>query len=90
MQLFSAYYGFGGDKIGAAETRRYGTILIVLSAAMILGSLVTHLWIPDVQHSDGRSKTLEVLARGRMGQKSRTLSRVRQRLVRRRTDAVEE
>ena len=67
VQIFSAYYKFGSSP-GKPQTRRYGTILIVFSAAMILGAAVTHFLIPNVQYMDGKqrkNKTLEVLAAGR-------------------------
>jgi len=77
VQIFSAYYKFGSSSPGKAQTKRYGTILIVFSAAMILGAVVTHFWIPDVQHKDKKSKTLEELATGRMGPRSGSVIRPR-------------
>jgi hypothetical protein len=54
---------------------------------MVLGAVVTHFWIPPVQRGDdgrgrlwgGRSETLETLALGRMGWKSRYAVRLRGR-----------
>jgi MFS transporter, PHS family, inorganic phosphate transporter len=77
VQIFSAYYKFGSSSPGKAQTKRYGTILIVFSAAMILGAVVTHFWIPDVQNKDKTSKTLEELATGRMGPRSGSVTRQR-------------
>ncbi|KAL1859218.1 hypothetical protein Plec18167_007848 [Paecilomyces lecythidis] len=81
VQIFSTYYSFGTAP-GEAQTKRYGWILIVFSAAMIVGAAVTHLWIPSVQRGDGIQKlwggdpeTLENLALGRLGRKSRYASR---------------
>ncbi len=47
--------------------KRYGTILIVFSVAMILGAVITHFWIADVQYKDKTNKALELLAVGRSG-----------------------
>jgi len=83
VQVFSLYYKFGSSSPGAESTKRYGTILIIFSAAMILGAVVTHFWIPDVQETNkgtlwsGKPKTLEVLALGRMGTRSHSVARGR-------------
>lgn len=78
VQIFSAYYKFGSSSPGAAQTKRYGIILIVFSAAMILGALVTHLWLPDVQYKDKKSKPLEALGSGLMGVNSYSVTRARE------------
>jgi hypothetical protein len=77
VQVFSAYYNIGTGG-GSDQTKRYGWILIVFSAAMILGAAVTHFFIPSVQKDNGRDKfwggktqTLETLALGRLGESSR-------------------
>ena len=78
VQIFSAYYHFGAGP-GNESTRRHGIVLIVFSACMVLGAAVTHFWIPPIQQKrNGRSKiwggkpeTLESMALGRMGRKSR-------------------
>jgi MFS transporter, PHS family, inorganic phosphate transporter len=78
VQIFGAYYKSGSSSPGKESTQRYGTILIVFSGAMILGAVVTHFWVPNVQEGrDGKSKfwggetkSLEVLARGRCGVRS--------------------
>lgn len=77
VQIFSTYYKFGTGP-GKQETRRHGWILIVFSACMIVGAVVTHFWIPRIQDKGsrarlwgGRAETLETLALGRMGRQSR-------------------
>lgn len=77
VQIFSTYYSLGTGP-GDQQTRRHGWILIVFSACMIVGSIVTHFCIPSIQRKDSRKKiwggsseTLEVLALGRMGRQSR-------------------
>ena len=77
VQIFSVYYKFGSAP-GDESTIRHGWVLIVFSACMILGAAVTHFWIPPVQRENGRGKlwggkpeTLEKLALGRMGGRSR-------------------
>ena len=74
-QLFSAYYKVGTSGADEGQTKSYGTILLVFSAAMILGAAVTHLWIPDVQDKDKKNKTLEMLATGRLGPRSQVVAR---------------
>lgn len=74
VQVFSYYYGFGSSTPGGAGTKRYGTILIVFSVVMLLGAVVTHFLIPDVQYRELdargkikaklRNRTLEKLAGG--------------------------
>lgn len=86
VQVLSAYYKFGSG-VGDEPTIRHGWILIVFSVCMVLGAVVTHFWIPPVQRGDdgrgrlwgGRSETLETLALGRMGWKSRYAVRLRGR-----------
>jgi PHS family inorganic phosphate transporter-like MFS transporter len=75
VQVFSYYYKFGSSTPGGAGTKRYGTILIVFSGVMLLGAVVTHFLIPDVQYRELdvrgkhkgklRNRTLESLAGGR-------------------------
>jgi hypothetical protein len=74
-QIFSAYYKSGISGPGEKESKSYGTILLVFSAAMILGAVVTHFWIPEVQYKDKKSKTLETLATGRLGRNSKSMRR---------------
>jgi PHS family inorganic phosphate transporter-like MFS transporter len=74
-QIFSAYYKLGRVAPGERESKEYGTILLVFSAAMILGAVVTHFWIPQVQDKDKKSKTLETLATGRLGRNSQSMKR---------------
>jgi MFS transporter, PHS family, inorganic phosphate transporter len=74
-QIFSAYYKLGKPGPGGRGDEDYGTILLVFSAAMVLGAVVTHFWIPEVQDNDKKSKTLETLATGRMGRNSQSMTR---------------
>jgi nitrate/nitrite transporter NarK len=77
VQIFSTYYHFGTGP-GSVSTFHHGIILFVFSACMIIGAAVTHFWIPNLQQRKGRNTiwggtpyTLETLALGRMGRKSR-------------------
>lgn len=89
VQIFGAYYRTGSNSPGVRETKRYGVILIVFSGIMILGSLVTHFMVPDVQEKrkgwksnwGGRTKRLEELAVGRAGKESEAMVRARRRRV---------
>lgn len=78
VQIFSTFYHFGSGP-GPDATRKHGIVLLVFSACMILGAVVTQYWIPPIQQKrNGRTKlwggtpeTLESLALGRMGRRSR-------------------
>lgn len=77
VQIFSTYYRFGTGP-GNESTIHHGIILFVFSACMVIGAAVTHFWIPPVHDNRGKSRlwggkpyTLETLALGRMGRKSR-------------------
>ncbi|KAJ5384838.1 Major facilitator superfamily domain general substrate transporter [Penicillium concentricum] len=78
VQIFSAYYHFGSGP-GNESTRKHGIVLLVFSACMVLGAVVTHFWIPPIQQRrngktklwGGKPETLESLSLGRMGRKSR-------------------
>jgi nitrate/nitrite transporter NarK len=77
VQIFSTYYHFGTGP-GSVSTFHHGIILFVFSACMIIGAAATHFWIPNLQQRKGRNMiwggtpyTLETLALGRMGHKSR-------------------
>ncbi|KAB8801913.1 hypothetical protein FH972_026734 [Carpinus fangiana] len=67
VQIFSAYYSFGASSADEEKVKLYGKTLVIFSALMIIGSIVTFAWVPDVQDKRGKSKTLEELARGRQG-----------------------
>ena len=93
VEVFSTYYHFGSGP-GPEPTRHHGIVLFVFSACMAFGAAVTHFWIPPVQQRDGRNiiwsgnpYTLETLALGRMGRKSRDAN-LRMRLSRRRAVSV--
>ena len=86
VQLFSAYYRFASASTTHQSTKRYGTIVIVFAAVMVMGALVTHFMIPDLQEKRekgsgwravGRNKTLEELALGRKGEQSQSVIRAR-------------
>ena len=90
VQLFSEYYHFGSTKLDDVSTRRYGTIIVVFAGVMLLGALVTWLWVPDMQHPRpkgsglrivGRNKALEELGLGRMGVRSESVVRARRRQI---------
>jgi hypothetical protein len=77
VQIFSTYYKFGTGP-GTTSTYHHGIILFVFSACMMIGAAVTHFWIPPLIQRKGNNKiwggkpyTLETLALGRMGRKSR-------------------
>ncbi|KAJ5094298.1 hypothetical protein N7456_010159 [Penicillium angulare] len=77
VQIFSTYYRFGGG-LGDTSIRHHGIVLFVFSACMIIGAAVTHFYIPPLQQKKGRNimwggkpYTLETMALGRMGRKSR-------------------
>lgn len=89
VQIFSTYYHFGTGP-GAVSTQHHGIILFVFSACMVIGAVVTHFWIPSLQQNKGKNRiwggkpyTLETMALGRMGGKSRDAG-VRKRATRRR------
>ena len=87
VQIFSSYYRLGSSTPGVSETKRYGVVLIVFSAIMVVGSVVTHFTIPDVQRKrpglkrnwGGETRTLEELAVGRAGTGSDVVMRARRR-----------
>lgn len=78
VQIFSTYYHFGSGP-GNTATRKHGIVLLVFSACMVLGAVVTHFWIPPIQQKrngktklwGGKPETLESMSLGRMGRKSR-------------------
>lgn len=89
VQVFSTYYHFGTGP-SSLSTQHHGIILFVFSACMVIGAAVTHFWIPPLQQGKGKNRiwsgkpyTLETLALGRMGGKSRDAS-VRKRTTRQR------
>ncbi|RMZ79495.1 hypothetical protein DV738_g3287, partial [Chaetothyriales sp. CBS 135597] len=86
VQVFSAYYKFGSSSTSHHSSKRYGTIIIVFAVVMLVGAVITHFMIPDVQEKRekgsgwttvGRNKTLEELALGRMGARSQSIARAR-------------
>lgn len=87
VQVFSAYYRVGSNTPGRSDTKRYGYVLIVFSALMVLGAIITHFTIPDVQEKrhgvkrnwGGKTRTLEELAIGRAGAQSSVVQRAKRR-----------
>ncbi|RMD42613.1 hypothetical protein DV735_g2506, partial [Chaetothyriales sp. CBS 134920] len=86
VQIFSAYYKFGSSSTSHHSSKRYGTIIIVFAVVMLVGAVITHFMIPDMQEKRekgsgwttvGRNKTLEELALGRMGARSQSIARAR-------------
>jgi MFS transporter, PHS family, inorganic phosphate transporter len=86
VQVFSVYYRFGSNSTTKEGTKRYGTIIIIFAAVMLIGAVLTHFWIPDVQHkrskgsgwtAAGKNKSLEELALGRRGTESQSVVRAR-------------
>ncbi|PYH88771.1 phosphate transporter [Aspergillus ellipticus CBS 707.79] len=79
VQLFSAYYNFGGG-FGNEPVKRHGYVMIVFAVCMLFGAAVSH-WIPPIQRKQdgsdrgkiwgGKTETLETLALGRLGLDSR-------------------
>lgn len=72
VQLFSTYYKIGASSPDVAMQTKYGETLIVFSALMVLGAAITLLWVPDVQKTDLKNKSLEELAAGRKNWTRRT------------------
>lgn len=89
VQIFFAYYRTGSSSPGSEGTKRYGVILIIFSAVMMSGAVVTHFCVPDVQEKRAgvkglwncRTKRLEELAVGRAGKESEVVIRARRRRV---------
>jgi hypothetical protein len=42
VQVFSSYYKFGSTSPGDNYNGRYGPILLIFSASVILGAFITH------------------------------------------------
>lgn len=88
VQIFAAFYATGSATPGADSTKRYGIVLIVFSFIMIIGAVVTHYTVPDVQEKGHglrrnlgqKMKTLEELAVGRAGQRSDLYKRSRRQV----------
>lgn len=87
VQIFSTYYSIGSSSPGNESTERYGKVLIVFGAIMVVGAAVTHFMVPEVQEKrrgvhrywGGKAKTLEELAVGRAGLQSSIVVRSRRR-----------
>ncbi|KAI9851420.1 MAG: Inorganic phosphate transporter pho84 [Thelocarpon superellum] len=63
-QVFLGYVKFGTANY-LDQQDWLGYVLLVFSAFMIVGAILTYFWIPDTQTRDGRSLPLEDLALGR-------------------------
>ena len=71
VQVFLAYVRFGpsGSKTTwlSPDSLWFGDVLLIFSAPMFLGAIVSWWFIPDLQAKDGYSLSLELLAEGRPG-----------------------
>ena len=69
VQIFLAYVKFGpsGSKTTwlSPDSPWFGDVLLIFSAPMFLGAIVSWWFIPDLQDKDGQSLSLELLAEGR-------------------------
>jgi MFS transporter, PHS family, inorganic phosphate transporter len=74
VQIFLAYAKFGpsGSKTTwlSPDSPWFGDVLLIFSAPMFLGAIVSWWFIPDLQDKDGQSLSLELLAEGRERQNS--------------------
>ena len=71
VQVFLAYVKFGpkASKTNwlSPDSPWFGDVLLIFSAPMFLGAIVSWWFIPDLQAKDGQSLSLELLAEGRHG-----------------------
>ena len=71
VQIFLAYVKFGpsGSKTTwlSPNSPWFGDVLLIFSAPMFLGAIVSWCFIPDLQAKDGCSLSLELLAEGKPG-----------------------
>jgi PHS family inorganic phosphate transporter-like MFS transporter len=60
-------FGDGKSKVtpGSSPSAWLAYVLIVSAAPLFLGGIFSWLWIPELQESSGKSRTLEKLAEGR-------------------------
>ena len=67
--IFLVYvtFGEGRTKItrSSASSAWLSYVFMIFAIPMFLGAVVSWLWIPELQDSSGKSKTLERLAEGR-------------------------
>jgi PHS family inorganic phosphate transporter-like MFS transporter len=74
VQIFLAYVKFGpsGSKTTwlSPDSPWFGDVLLIFSAPMFLGAIVSWWFIPDLQAKDGQSLSLELLAEGRQRRNS--------------------
>lgn len=70
VQLFLGYVTFRGsnNRQSNPDSKWLGWVLLIFAIPMFLGAFISWLWLPDLQHKNGESKTLEVLAEGRKPQ----------------------
>ncbi|KAF2272594.1 inorganic phosphate transporter 1-4 /Pi cotransporter [Westerdykella ornata] len=68
VQIFLAFAfkGQGEEKKSDWERKNFGHILQVMSAFMIAGAATTYFLVPETRDRDNKSRTLEVLAGGRV------------------------
>ncbi|KAF2200035.1 MFS general substrate transporter [Delitschia confertaspora ATCC 74209] len=68
VQIFLAF-AFNGNKEQAHidwERKNFGHVLQVMSAFMVAGAVTTYFMVPETRDQDNKSRTLEVLAGGRI------------------------
>jgi MFS transporter, PHS family, inorganic phosphate transporter len=74
VQIFLAYVKFGPSGLKTSwlspNLPWFGDVLLIFSAPMFLGAIVSWWFIPDLQDKDGKSLSLELLAEGRERQNS--------------------
>ena len=72
--IFLTYVTFGQGQTkytpSSASSTWLSYVLMVCAVPMFLGAVVCWFWIPELQDSSGKSKTLEQLAEGRRSAKS--------------------
>ena len=76
--IFLVFVTFGEGQTNitplSAPSRWLSYVLMVFAIPMFLGALVSWLWIPELQDSCGKSKTLEQLAEGRRSARTNTVT----------------
>ena len=67
-QIFLAYWfqGVGENDKVEGEKKHFGNVLLAMSAFMLAGAVTTHWLVPETRDHDNKSRTLEVLAGGRV------------------------
>lgn len=63
-QAFVTYARFPGHQVG--DQGNLGGILMILAMFMLIGAAVTRFLLPETRTEGGQSKSLEILAQGRI------------------------